>query len=155
MVKMLKKTKIKREGETMDNKYKILITSLLLIIIIALVLVISLSKPNEKTIINILVEDGITINGSDSNIIHPYTNCPPDHVSVVIPEEDISKFEIIESCYDFINRKYFCIFEFNAYSRDQYFITARALMFLHYDKGWKLSAEIGVIDSNCEIDEHK
>jgi hypothetical protein len=132
-----------------------IVLALIFVIIIILVLVISLGKPNEKIITDILVDNGMTINGSDSNIIHPPTNHETDHVSILINKEDIIRFEILESGYDFINRKYFCIFEFNAGARDQYGMVARALMLLHYDKGWKLSHKIGVLHAHYELDKYK
>ena len=68
---------------------KLILVSIIIIAIIVLVLAVSLNKPKEETIINILIENGITINGYDSNIIYPKTGCPPHHVAILLTKEEV------------------------------------------------------------------
>lgn len=117
-------------------------------IIIVMVTAISLitSKPNDKIITNIFINNGIDINGSDSNFKRS-TGDKPDYISIIFKKEEIKNIEIIESGYDFIKKKYFAIVNLTASSED-YDLNARAMFFLHYDKGWKLSGKIGVLYAN-------
>lgn len=132
---------------------KLILASILIIAIIVLVLAVSLSKPNEETIINILIDNGITINGSDSNIIVPNTGCAPHHVAILLRKEELKEIKIIDSGYDFIKGKYFCIFEIQAFSVNEHLLRAKALMLLHFDNGWKLSDDIGVLFAHYELSE--
>lgn len=131
----------------------LIVASILIIAIVTLVFVVSLSKPNEETITDILVNNGIRINGSDSNIIDPYTEREPNHVAILLRKEELKEIKIIDSGYDFIKGKYFCIFEIRAFSVNEHLLIAKALMMLHYDNGWKLSDDIGVLSAYYELSE--
>ncbi|MFO7887974.1 MAG: hypothetical protein R6U59_06615 [Eubacteriales bacterium] len=126
------------------------------IIIIILLLGVSLaiifyliSSPSEKVLINIVVKNGIEINGSDSNIINPTTESSPDSIAIVLVDEEIQQLNIIESGYDIIDRKYFAIVEVVSYS-DEYHLNAKLMMLLKYDNGWKVCEKIGVLNSNFD-----
>lgn len=130
----------------------LIVASLLIIAIVALVLVANFNKPTEETIKDILVNNGISINGSDSNIIDPYTEREPNHVALLLRKEELHEVEVIDSGYDFLKGKYFCIFGIKA-SSSEHLLIAKALMMLHYDNGWKLSDDIGVLSAHYEISE--
>jgi len=111
------------------------------------------SRPDDKTIMTVITENSITIDGSDTTILNP-ENADDiyDHGTLQLREEEIERLEIIDSGYDFIGRKYIAIVEIDSY-RGEYRLDARVVLILHYDKGWKLSENIGVLRAFFVIDE--
>jgi hypothetical protein len=105
------------------------------------------NKPTKNELISILIENGIEINGSDSNVIDPLTNVEPDFIHIILTRTEIKQLEIIEHGFDIFGRKYFAVVEIVSYS-DEYSLNAKLMMFLHYDNGWKLIDRIGVLNSN-------
>lgn len=87
-----------------------------------------------------------------SIIIDPQTGKEPNHIALLLRKEEIKEIKITDSGYDFLQGKYFCIFEIRTYSPEQLLI-AKALMMLNYDNGWELSDDIGVLSAHYEISE--
>src|SRR6056297_1235291 len=123
-----------REEELVMKK---IVFTILIILLLGVCLTIAfymISSPSEKVLIDLLLENGIEINGSDSNLI-------------ILVDEEIQQLSILESGYDIINRKYFAIVEVVSYS-EKYTLNAKLMMFLKYDNGWKVCEKIGVLNAN-------
>jgi len=129
---------------------KKIVFTILIILLLGVCLTIAfymISSPSEKVLIDLLLENGIEINGSDSNMINHLTESPPDSIFIILVDEEIQQLSILESGYDIINRKYFAIVEVVSYS-EKYTLNAKLMMFLKYDNGWKVCEKIGVLNAN-------
>lgn len=128
------------------KKRILFIVTFFIIVFITGLIYLNAYRPSDDCVMQIVSNKGIEINGSDSDILDKDGN-KYDRVSYVIKEDEVKKFEIIDYGYDIINKKYFCIADIDV-ANDKHFFTARIMIILTYDKGWRLEEDIGVLRAN-------
>jgi hypothetical protein len=125
----------------------------LMIILISFFTIFSITnRPSEEVLAHIVIENGIKIDGSDSNMIPINNHEKINSISISLVDEEIQQLQIIDSGYDILGRKFFAIVKIYSYS-DTYTLNAKVMMLLHYNNGWELSNEIGILRADFIVDE--
>jgi len=101
--------------------------------------------PNDEVFLALINSNGVTINGRDTDILDD-KDLKYDRVTYIPTKNAIQEFEIIEWGYDILQKRYFCIASYTS-SEEEYFFSAKVMIFTQHKKEWYLIEDIGVLEA--------